>query len=61
MIMERQEEKRLPKTYNTAIFIAFVVGFLLHTAIIFFGGIGWSHIAEDGRELRDRIAALEKV
>ena len=61
MIMERQEEKSLTKTYNTAIFIACVVGFLLHIAIILVGGIGWYYIAEDGRELRDRIAALEKV
>ena len=54
------------------IFVAFVVGFLLHAAIIFVGGIGWSQITEegqklndritqDGLDLRDRIAALEKV
>ena len=70
--MEGTEEKRSPKSYNTAIFAAFVVGFLLHAAIIFVGGIGWLHITEegqklndritqDGLDLRDRIAALEKV
>ena len=70
--MEAMEEKHLPKTYNTAIFAAFVVGFLLHAAIIFVGGIGWTQITEegqklhdrisqDGREWRDRVEALEKV
>ena len=47
--MEGTEEKRSPKTYNTAIFAAFVVGFLLHAAIIFVGGIGWSQITEEGQ------------
>ena len=65
-------DKRLQKTYNTAIFVAFGIGFLFHAAIIFAGGIGWSQITEDGqklndrisqdgKDLRDRIAALEKV
>ena len=65
-------EKRLHKTSNTAIFVAFGIGFLLHAVVIFVGGIGWSHITEegqklndritqDGQDLRDRIAALEKV
>ena len=70
--MEGGKEERSQKTYNTAIFVAFGIGFLLHAAIIFVGGIGWSQITEegqklndriiqDGQDLRDRIAALEKV
>ena len=47
--MEEGNEKRLQKTFNTAIFVAFVVGFLLHAAIIFVGGIGWYQITEEGQ------------
>ena len=50
----------------------FLVSAFPLSAIIFVGGIGWSHITEegqklndritqDGLDLRDRIAALEKV
>ena len=52
--MEGTEGKRSPKTYNTAIFVAFVVRFSLYAAIIFVGGIGWSHISEEGLKLNDR-------
>ena len=59
--MEGTEEKRSPKTYNTAIFAAFVVGFLLHAAITEEEQKLNDRITQDGLDLRDRIAALEKV
>ena len=70
--MEEMKRKACIKRPNTAIFVAFGIGFLLHAAIILAGGIGGSHITEegqklndritqDGKDLRDRIAALEKV
>ena len=49
--MEEMNDKRLQKTYNAAVFVAFGIGFLLHAAIIFVGGIGWSHITEEHRGL----------